>query len=237
MVSVVVLGLNRFGEKVYEYLLSHEETDVLALLTDDSQYKSIEKLNPDILISAGFDHIIPEETLSVPEQGAINLHPSFLPYNKGVNPDVWSIIRDEPAGVSIHYMSPEMDQGPIIAREKVPIEPNDTGRSLRKKLDNAIVRLFRQEWESICQNTCDPVPQSDEGTVNYSNELARECELKLNHQSSIGDLIDKLRALSFPPYHNAYFETDGKKYYVRISITPEDQAIVDDNEWDTPTLF
>lgn len=238
MPSVVLLGLNRFGESIYEYLVSHDETDVLALLTEEGQYGTIERLQPDLLISAGFDHIIPADVLAIPEEGGINLHPSYLPYNRGVNPDIWSIIRDEPAGVSIHRMSPEVDQGPIVARKRVSIAPDDTGRTLRKKLDNEMVSLFKQEWESIYSGRTDQLSQdSYEATFNHSTDFPEMCKIDPSEELTAEQLIDRLRALSFPPYHNAYFLEDEKKYYVEISITPEEEATVDEQEWDTPTLF
>ena len=42
MPSVAVLGLNRFGEQVYDYLTSHDETTVLGLFSEESQYPSLE---------------------------------------------------------------------------------------------------------------------------------------------------------------------------------------------------
>ncbi|SEV91642.1 methionyl-tRNA formyltransferase [Halobacterium jilantaiense] len=238
MPSVAVLGMNRFGEQVYNYLIEHEDTTVLGAFTEPSQYECIEKLEPDFLVSAGFDHIIPPEVLQIPDSGAINLHPSYLPHNKGVNPDVWSIIEDRPAGVSIHYMTPEVDAGDLIARERVDVEPSDTGRSLRKRLDRRIVELFEESWEDIYNETVQAEPQDyEKGNINTSDEFGAVCELNLSEEARIGDVIDTLRALTFPPYYNAYFEQDGERYYVRVSIEPESEISTQDQEWDTPTLF
>jgi methionyl-tRNA formyltransferase len=238
MPSVAVLGLNRFGEKVYNYLAGHEETTVLGAFTEPSQYKSVKKLEPDYLVSAGFDHVLPSEMLEVPDSGAINLHPSYLPHNRGVNPDVWSILGERPAGVSIHYMTPTVDGGDIIAREQVELDPSDTARSLRKRLDSRIVELFESSWEDIYKGNIRTKQQDYEnGNTNTSDEFEAVCELNLNKQACVGDVINKLRALTFPPYNNAYFEQDGERYYVRVSIDPEREIHMEDQEWDTPTLF
>jgi methionyl-tRNA formyltransferase len=238
MPTVALLGMNRFGEKVYEYLVDHDETEVLGAFTEESQYSSIRALEPDFLISAGFDHIVPDDVLDVPKEGAINLHPSYLPYNRGVNPDVWSIIRDEPAGVTVHYMTPEMDAGPIVARRKVEVRSTDTGRDLRKRLDRALVELFTENWDDVYTGTVDPEPQdADAGTVNRRKDFQEVCELDLEAEVRVGDLLDRLRALTFPPYHNAHFEKDGTSYYVRVAIESEEDAQFDEFEWDEPTLF
>lgn len=238
MPSVAVLGLNRFGEHVYNYLTEHEETTVLGAFTEPSQYKCIKELEPDFLVSAGFDYIIPPEILKIPNFGAINLHPSYLPHNRGVNPDVWSILKERPAGVSIHHMTPTVDAGDIIAREEVEVDPSDTARSLRKRLDARIVELFESSWEDIYEGNIRTKQQDYEsGNTNTSNDFETTCELDLSKEACVGEVIDKLRALTFPPYHNAYFEQDGERYYVRVSIEPESEIAMDDQEWDTPTLF
>lgn len=246
MPSVAVLGLNRFGEQVYNYLTSHQGTDVIGIFTEESQYSVIETIEPDYLVSAGFDDIIPERILEAPSEGAINLHPSYLPYNRGVNPDVWGILRHEPAGVSIHYMTPEMDAGPIIAQEKVEIRPNDTARTLRERLDTELVSLFEREWKNIHSGAVELTEQDlSNGTRNVSSDFERVCELDLDETMAVGAVLDTLRALTFPPYQNAYFTKDGARYYVRISIEAEDDGDnemekdvdTDAFEWNTPTLF
>lgn len=238
MASVVVLGMNRFGEKVYEYLVSHDETEVMGAFTEESQYEIIQKIEPDYIVSAGFDHIIPDTVLRAPTEGAINLHPSYLPYNRGVNPDIWSIMRDEKAGVSIHQMTPEMDEGPIISQREIDIRPDDTARTLRKRLDEEIVDLFIDEWEKIYTNDITTKEQeSQAATYNYSTDFEDICEIELDEEIRADKFLNKLRALTFPPYYNAYFQENGEKYYVRVSITSEDDIDMDEFEWDTPTLF
>jgi methionyl-tRNA formyltransferase len=49
-------------------------------------------------------------------------------------------------------------------------------------------------------------------------------EIDLDAEVRVGDFIDRLRALTFPPYDNAYFEKDGEKYHVDIEIRKEGDA-------------
>jgi methionyl-tRNA formyltransferase len=225
MVDVVVFGLNRFGEEVYNWLLERDDTTVQALITHEEQYDSVKKLEPELLVSAGFRSIISEEILQIPDLGAVNLHPSYLPYNKGANPNVWSIIEGKPAGVSVHYMTPEIDAGPIIARREVPIFPEDDGRSLYSRLEQEQVDLFKEVWPDITKGEVDTIPQDESsGTFHYKRELSELFELDLDEQVTVADFIDLLRALTFPPYNNAYFEKDGERYYVELNVTPESEV-------------
>lgn len=235
MVDVVFLGVNRFGNELYDWLCSREDADVLALLTEAEQLSTVERLDPDLLVSAGFRHIVPAEVLDVPELGAVNLHPSYLPYNRGASPNVWSIIEGTPAGVSVHYMTPDVDQGPIIGRREVPKYPDDDGKSLYRRLEEAQIALFKEVWPQIRDGTADTERQSsDEGTFHYISDFEELFELDRSEQVTVGEFIDRLRALTFEPYDNAYFTEDGQKYYVELSITPAEET--DDSETIHPNI-
>lgn len=225
MVDVVFFGLNRFGEKIYNWLLDRDDANVMALITHQSQYQSVRKLDPELIISAGFRSIIPDKILNLPELGAVNLHPSYLPYNRGANPNVWSIIEDSPAGVSIHYMTPDVDKGPMIARKKVPIFPDDDGKSLYRRLEQEQVKLFRDNWREIRDGSATTKSQENrDGSFHYKHEFQELFELDLQEEATLEEFIDRLRALTFPPYNNAYFVKNGEKYFVEINITPESET-------------
>lgn len=134
MVEVIFLGVNHVGEQIYEWLTDREDADVLALVTDESQYDTIEALQPDLIISAGFRHVIPEWVLDIPDYGCVNCHLSYLPHNRGMNPNVWSIVEDTPAGVSLHLMTVDIDAGPVVSRQRVEKRPDDDGKSLYERL-------------------------------------------------------------------------------------------------------
>ena len=80
--EAVFLGLNDAGEQIYNWLNQRKDVDVKALLTEKDQLDLIEALQPEIVISAGFEHKVPEDIIEVPDKGVVNVHPSFLPYLK-----------------------------------------------------------------------------------------------------------------------------------------------------------
>ena len=221
-VDVVFLGVNDVGEQIYEWLHEQEEVSVVALLTHDEQLDLVHDVEPDLIVSSGFRHIVPEEVLEVPQRGAINLHKSYLPYNRGANPNVWSIIEDGPVGVSIHYMTPDVDAGPIIDRRAVDLYPDDTGRTLYERLEAAQIEQFKELWPAIRDEEVETIPQNaEEGTYHYKQDFVDRWELDREEEVRVGEFLDKLRALTFPPYRNAYFEEDGTRYYVEVNITTE----------------
>jgi len=221
MVETVFLGINDAGEQIYSWLNSKEDVEVKALLTEKEQLSLIKELEPELVISAGFEHKVPEEIIEIPEKGIVNVHPSYLPFNKGSHPYIWSIIDETPAGVSIHYMSPEIDEGPVIAKKEVMVMPEDTGKTLYNRLTSTSVQLFKDNWKKIAKGS-EAKEQEEEGTTHYSRELEEISELDLNEEITVGDFINRLRALTFPPHKSAYFELYGKKYFVEIDIMEED---------------
>lgn len=229
-VDVVFLGVNDVGKQIYEWLVEREDADVEALLTTAEQLDLVHQLEPDLLVSAGFRHIVPEEILEVPDLGAVNVHKSYLPYNRGANPNVWSIVEDAPAGISIHYMTPDVDAGPIVDRRRVPVRPDDTGRDLYERLEAEQIDQFQSVWPSICDGTVETVPQDgEEGTHHYKREFVDLWEIDRNEMVKAGAFLDRLRALTFPPYENAYFEADGQRYHVEVSITSADAEASDNS--------
>lgn len=89
---------------------------------DDVAYEVIKDISPKLFIVASYGKIIPERFLNIPVYGALNIHPSKLPYLRGASPIQFTILEDmNNTAVSIIKMDKEMDHGPIFAQEDVDI--------------------------------------------------------------------------------------------------------------------
>ncbi|SEF77688.1 methionyl-tRNA formyltransferase [Halobellus limi] len=206
--------------RVYDWLCDKKNVFVHSLLTTKDQLEVIKETQPDYVVSCGYRHIVPEEILNIPNEGCLNLHPAYLPYNRGANPNVWSIVEGTPAGVTLHWMDPGIDTGNIIAQQKVGTDFSDDGKDLNEKLEDAQVELFQKVWPDVvkeevtgrCQN-------EDEGTYHRTNEFDDLCELNPDEEVRVKDFLDRLRALTYPPYDNAEIEVDGETYYIEVDIT------------------
>lgn len=219
-VEVAFLGINDAGMRVYEWLCDRDDVFVHSLLTTKEQLRVIRDIEPDYVVSCGYRHIVPEEILDIPSEGCLNLHASYLPYNRGANPNVWSIVDDTPAGVTIHWMDAGIDTGDIIAREKVSVGFSDTGKDLYERLEDAQVELFQDVWPDILSGEVAEMSQSEEaGSSHQASEFDELCQLDPDEEVRVEDFLNRLRALTFPPYDNAEIEIDGETYYVEIDIT------------------
>lgn len=219
-IEVIFLGINDAGMRVYDWLCERKEVFVHSLLTTEDQLQTIKEVQPDYVVSCGYRHIVPVDVLDVPVEGCLNLHPAYLPYNRGANPNVWSIIEGTPAGVTLHWMDEGLDTGDIIARRKVETNFSDNGKDLYEKLEDAQVDLFQEMWPDIAAGEIDVTEQDeDAGTYHHTSEFKELCELDPDEEVQVKDFLDRLRALTFPPYDNANIEVDGETYYVEIDIS------------------
>lgn len=221
-VEVIFLGINDAGMRIYDWLCDQDNIFMHSILTTKDQLRIIKNVEPDYILSCGYQHIVPESILTIPTKGCLNLHPAYLPYNRGANPNVWSIIEGTPAGVTLHYMDPGIDTGDIVARRKVETAFSDSGKDLHKRLEDAQLELFQDVWSDILSDNISVVEQDEnQGTYHQTSEFETLCELNPDEEVRVKEFLDRLRALTFPPYNNAKIEIDDETYYVEVDITRE----------------
>jgi methionyl-tRNA formyltransferase len=189
---------------------------------DQSQtLERIQHLGPQLGLSISFGYILKAPLLNLLPQGCLNLHSSYLPYNRGAHPNIWSIVDRSPAGVSLHYMDAGIDTGDIIAQREVSIAPTDTGETLYRKLEDACLVLLQETWPGVVSGTVARQLQPKEGTFHRTSDVQRIDHIELDREYTARYLIDVLRARTFATYKSAYFVENGRKVYVRVTLEEE----------------
>jgi len=137
----------------------------------------IEKLReiaPDVIVVVAFGQILPEDILSLPRYGCINIHASLLPRYRGAAPIQWAIINGEKeTGVTTMYMAKGLDTGDMIDKVVVPIDEKETGESLHDKLSAAGGELILRTLSDIENGTAKRTVQDDSESC-YAGMLSRE---------------------------------------------------------------
>ena len=139
--------------------------------------ESITKCEYDFLISFGYRYIISKEILDYFKGKAINLHISCLPWNKGTDPNLWSILENTPKGVTIHQMDYDLDTGQILYQKEISFDDNDTLKSSYDKLQTGLVELFKANWDNIKYNKV--IPKRQKGTGSYHKSSDKNSYLVL----------------------------------------------------------
>lgn len=102
---------------------------------DQALIDKIDQVKPDLLVLAGFMRILSAEFVAHYHNRLINIHPSLLPKYPGTDTHQRAIdANDEWHGVSIHFVVPEVDAGPVIVQGRLGIRLNDTPASLQQRI-------------------------------------------------------------------------------------------------------
>jgi len=171
------------------------EADVVALGPDEPF--APERLEPRFVVSHGYRLILREPQLAPLPRRIVNLHISLLPYNRGADPTLWSVLEDTPAGVTIHDIDTGVDTGDVLAQRRVELRDEDTLATAYDTLQATLVDLFREHWPAIAAGTCERRPQPPGGTVHrVADRAAVEHLLHAGWDTPIGPLRGRCAARS-----------------------------------------
>lgn len=130
---------------------------------DEKIFQQLKLLKPDIIIVASYGKILPREILGLPGFGCINIHASLLPKFRGPSPIQNTLIAGEKeTGISIFKMNDKIDAGEILARETVPVEPDETFQPLYGKLSKIASELLLKTLPLLVAGKIVPVSQDAE---------------------------------------------------------------------------
>mgnify|MGYP001033134319 FL=1 len=115
------------------------------LTTDNAIATYLADLAPELIVLAGYMRILGAAFTRQFAGRLINIHPSLLPAYRGLNTHTRALAAgDTVHGCSVHFVTPELDAGPVIAQSIVPIAPEDTPESLQQKVQAAEHQLYPQ---------------------------------------------------------------------------------------------
>lgn len=188
----------------------------------NKNYSILADYDTDYIFGIHFPYIISKPLLSIPKVGFLNLHPAFLPYNKGWHTPSWAILDKTKYGATLHFMSNDLDAGDIIAQREIEVKPNVTANELYQSVLKVEEQLFKDSFTNLLTLKPTRTKQVKEGTSYNKKDLAKVQEIDLNEKIFASDLIDKLRALTTNNIDEAaYFIVNEKKYRVQVNIVPE----------------
>ena len=103
----------------------------------------------DMIISNGYPYRINSDVINVMKGKLVNLHTSFLPYGRGIGGLLFCIIKNQPTGVSLHFIDENYDTGKIIKQKIINPKYNETYREFYLRLLDEVNKLFFNEFENI----------------------------------------------------------------------------------------
>lgn len=185
-----------------------------------SKIAQLSNLDADYIFGIHYPYIIKSEILNIPRIRFLNLHPDFLPYNKGWHTPSWAILDNTPYGATLHFMTEGLDDGDIIHQKLIKIEKYDTANTLYKKVLSLEVKVFVEALDQLLSLNPSRVKQTTAGTIHSKKDLKAIQEIQLSDNYNVGNLLDKLRGLTTNNLNEAaFFTINGKKIAIQVQLT------------------
>ena len=139
--GVLFLTNNLNAIKLYNWLA---ERCLTYIYSRKLNIETVKALEPELIISYNFNYLINSEIIEYMKGKIINLHISYLPWNRGFSPNIWSFIESTPKGVTIHQVDEGLDTGRILFQKEICFAPaGDTFISTYDRLNEENVQLFQ----------------------------------------------------------------------------------------------
>ena len=187
--KIYFLGYSKKDTKLINFLKSKKQIKLIHLNNKNLTLK--EASRADLIISFGYKKIIKKKILKIVKRPIINLHISYLPYNRGAHPNYWSFVEKTPKGVTIHEIDEKVDMGRIIKRKKISFNkldnPNNfTFQSTYNFLKNEIEHLFINKFDMILSNKYKTFKARGKGSYHKKSDLPKNFK---NWNSKIIDYL------------------------------------------------
>lgn len=132
--------INKFLKLKYDVFNSNEKINK----------KLVKKLKITHIITSGYPYLVKKNCFDLVEI-ALNLHISFLPYGRGLIPNVWSFYENYPSGISIHLLSSKFDEGNILLQRRVNFRnlKKHTLKTTHDYLIQQLNKMFKISCEKI----------------------------------------------------------------------------------------
>ncbi len=190
----------------------------------DKEFTKKLKVNSyELFIVVAYGKIISEEILNIPKFGSINIHYSLLPKYRGASPVESAILNgDTETGITIQKMKFEMDSGPVIAKEKVLIFPNEKASELRKRLIKIGGELLVKTLPEFIVGKIKLIPQNG-SRASVCKKIKKEDGLIDLNYDAIKN-YNKFRAYAVWP--KTFFFKNGKRIIITDAVLENNQFII-----------
>ena len=166
-------------------------SDSVDVLNNDLHPDLLASKNYDFAISFGYRNMISHECIEILKGNILNIHISLLPWNKGSDPNIWSWIENTPKGVSVHWVTDQLDAGDIALQKDVSLDKNDTLSRTYEILQTEATGLFNKLWNDIGITNAKRSQQSGIGTMHKKNDLTKHQKaLILGYDTRCMELMD-----------------------------------------------
>lgn len=165
------------------------------------EWNELKKYEADLIVTAAYGQLLPNDVLEYPPFGCVNVHASLLPELRGGAPIHYAILQGkQETGITIMYMAEKLDAGDIISQQAISIGKDDHVGTLHDKLAVVGSDLLIKTLPSIFAGTNERIVQ-DEEKATFAPNISRDME-KIDWSQSSEAVYNNIRGLH--PWPVAY---------------------------------
>jgi methionyl-tRNA formyltransferase len=241
MKKIGIIGSRDLACKILEWIVNDDNVEVVGVVAppfkgwwiDNLRETSIrlnlhvfDNLNdlistrPEVIFSINYWKIIDEDTIKKIPGGIINIHHSYLLKYRGRYSTSWAIINARKLncwyhGTTLHYITKDLDAGPIIASYKCEILEIDTAEILFERVEKLAIKMFIENFQKIINSQIENYLEPDSNFIYY--DIDSKNEIEINYGTPIAEVYDIIRAWSFKDRPKPYFLFNNHK--ILLSLT------------------
>ncbi len=231
MKKIAILGSRELSVKILEWIVQQNSCEIVGVVAppfkgwwDDKLKKTandyfiptfddiqdvIDK-KPDVIFSINYWKLIDEEHINQMNGKILNIHHSHLLKYRGRYSTSWAIVNEEKYhGTSLHYITTELDNGPIISSYKCEIKDDDTAESLFTRVEELAFDMFRDNFNNILNDNIDKCLEPEPFYHHYDKDSNKDLEMDYGYP--LEDIYNFVRAWSFKDRPRPYFTYKGKR--------------------------
>jgi methionyl-tRNA formyltransferase len=175
-------------------------------------------LDLDIALVVAYGRILPEQVLSAPKHGCINVHASILPKYRGAAPITWALVRGETeTGITLMQMDAGMDTGDMLKVHRTPIGIDETAGELSLRLSELGARAVREDFLTIAAQQVMRVPQVHADAT--SAPLLKKEDGRIDFGLPAAAVHNHIRGMN--PWPGAFTQLRGKALKIHVSMLLE----------------
>ena len=177
---IYFLGYSKKKTSIINYLNKKKDIKLIHLhnkeLTNDAVLKA------DLIVCFGYRKLVKKRFLNLVKRPIINLHISYLPYNRGAHPNYWSFVEKTPKGISIHEIDKKIDRGRLIYQKKIVFKKikKQSFKSTYLILIKEIEKLFKKNFNSILHKRYKTQSFKNKGTFHKKKDLPKSFKWNSN---------------------------------------------------------
>jgi methionyl-tRNA formyltransferase len=226
-VPYLLFGSPPIGDLAAKFLLASPYPPAAVIsdtkLTLDEQLELVEKHKVGFILVVGYGKILKQALLDSVCGQVLNIHPSLLPLYRGPAPVVQALLDGQTeTGVSLMEIDAEMDHGPVLAQDTIPLSGTETPSELYAILTHKGVQQFLDTIGAYLAEELDLLPQ-DHTEATYSHFIKKEDGL-LTPGEDAAEMERKVRAFQGWPGTWVVLE-DGKRLIIHSALVKEDRFI------------